>query len=137
MISLRKRKTSHIGIMISPMIDMSFLLLVFFVISTMNMDEVKTVPVQLPKSTQVRIDKKSVHHITVKKDGTLYLEDKAITADAFRAWGQKQAARDANVSIVIYGDGIASYQRILSVLDLCKEAGITRVGMAAEKAEPK
>lgn len=137
MISLRKRKTSHIGIMISPMIDMSFLLLVFFVISTMNMDEVKTVPVQLPKSTQVRIDTKSVHHITVKKDGTLYLEDKAITADAFRAWGQKQAARDANVSIVIYGDGIASYQRILSVLDLCKEAGITRVGMAAEKAEPK
>lgn len=48
MIKLKNRKKQEIGIMISPMIDMSFLLLVFFVVSTMSMSEVKTVPVQLP-----------------------------------------------------------------------------------------
>ena len=42
MIRLKKRKNLSVGIMISPMIDMSFLLLVFFIVSTMNMNEVKT-----------------------------------------------------------------------------------------------
>ena len=51
MIKLRNRKQKEIGIMISPMIDMSFLLLVFFIVSTMYMSETKTLPVQLPKAS--------------------------------------------------------------------------------------
>ena len=50
MIRLKKRKNLSVGIMISPMIDMSFLLLVFFIVSTMNMNEVKTLPVKLPQA---------------------------------------------------------------------------------------
>ena len=53
MIRLKKRKNLSVGIMISPMIDMSFLLLVFFIVSTMNMNEVKTLPVKLPQASQV------------------------------------------------------------------------------------
>ena len=54
MIRLKKRKNLSVGIMISPMIDMSFLLLVFFIVSTMNMNEVKTLPVKLPRSKSIQ-----------------------------------------------------------------------------------
>ena len=61
MIRLKKRKNLSVGIMISPMIDMSFLLLVFFIVSTMNMNEVKTLPVKLPQASQVEVDTKSLY----------------------------------------------------------------------------
>ena len=125
MIRLKKRKNLSVGIMISPMIDMSFLLLVFFIVSTMNMNEVKTLPVKLPQASQVEVDTKSLYHVTVLPDGRLFLEDKPLTKEA--------VIKDRNVSVVVYGDGKTNYQKILDVLDLLKEAGITRVGMAAER----
>lgn len=131
MIRLKKRKNLSVGIMISPMIDMSFLLLVFFIVSTMN--EVKTLPVKLPQASQVEVDTKSLYHVTVLPDGRLFLEDKTLTKEAFLLWGRKAVIKDRNVSVVVYGDGKTNYQKILDVLDLLKEAGITRVGMAAER----
>ena len=133
MIRLKKRKNLSVGIMISPMIDMSFLLLVFFIVSTMNMNEVKTLPVKLPQASQVEVDTKSLYHVTVLSDGRLFLEDKTLTKEAFLLWGRKAVIKDRNVSVVVYGDGKTNYQKILDVLDLLKEAGITRVGMAAER----
>ena len=133
MIRLKKRKNLSVGIMISPMIDMSFLLLVFFIVSTMNMNEVKTLPVKLPQASQVEVDTKSLYHVTVLPDGRLSLEDKPLTKEAFLLWGRKAVIKDRNVSVVVYGDGKTNYQKILDVLDLLKEAGITRVGMAAER----
>lgn len=87
MIRLKKRKNLSVGIMISPMIDMSFLLLVFFIVSTMNMNEVKTLPVKLPQASQVEVDTKSLYHVTVLPDGRLFLEDKPLTKEAFLLWG--------------------------------------------------
>lgn len=133
MIRLKKRKNLSVGIMISPMIDMSFLLLVFFIVSTMNMNEVKTLPVKLPQASQVEVDTKSLYHVTFLPDGRLFLEDKTLTKEAFLLWGRKAVIKDRNVSVVVYGDGKTNYQKILDVLDLLKEAGITRVGMAAER----
>lgn len=133
MIRLKKRKNLSVGIMISPMIDMSFLLLVFFIVSTMNMNEVKTLPVKLPQASQVEVDTKSLYHVTVLPDGRPFLEDKPLTKEAFLLWGRKAVIKDRNVSVVVYGDGKTNYQKILDVLDLLKEAGITRVGMAAER----
>ena len=48
MIKLRKRGKKAPEIMLSPMIDMMFLLLIFFIVSTMQMTELKTIPVKLP-----------------------------------------------------------------------------------------
>lgn len=53
MIRLKKRKNLSVGIMISPMIDMSFLLLVFFIVSTMNMNEAEDPPCEAAPSSQV------------------------------------------------------------------------------------
>lgn len=135
MIKLKNRKKNEIGIMISPMIDMSFLLLVFFIVTTMNMSEVQTVPVQLPAATQAQTQQESRFNVSVREDGSLYLGTKSITREALLAQAKQAAAKDPQFSLVIYGDGRAAYQTILSLLDDCKAAGIVRVGLAAEKAD--
>ena len=63
-------------LMLSPMIDMIFLLLVFFIVSTMYMSEIKTIPIRLPVAQNSETVSKSNFAVTVKKDGALYLEDK-------------------------------------------------------------
>ncbi len=85
MIKLKDRKKNDLGIMISPMIDMSFLLLVFFIVTTMNMSEVETVPVQLPAATQTRIQPEARFNVAVKADGSLYLGTKPVTREALIA----------------------------------------------------
>ena len=85
MIKLKNRKKNEIGIMISPMIDMSFLLLVFFIVTTMNMSEVQTVPVQLPAATQAQTQQESRFNVAVREDGSLYLGTKPITREALLA----------------------------------------------------
>ncbi len=135
MIKLKNRKKNEIGIMISPMIDMSFLLLVFFIVTTMNMSEVQTVPVQLPAATQAQTQQESRFNVAVREDGSLYLGMKPITREALLARAKEAAAKDPQFSLVIYGDGRTAYQTILSLLDDCKAAGIVRVGLAAEKAD--
>ena len=55
----RKRELTPPSIMLSPMIDMIFLLLVFFIVSTMYMSEVKTIPIRLPVAKHSE-DRKSV-----------------------------------------------------------------------------
>ena len=67
--------------MIIPMIDIMFFLLVFFMISTMSMVDLKTVDVNMPKAKNVETNLSVTYLVTLKKDGSLWLEDKPITQD--------------------------------------------------------
>ena len=71
----RKRELTPPSIMLSPMIDMIFLLLVFFIVSTMYMSEVKTIPIRLPIAKHSENVSKSNFNVTIKKDGSLYLDE--------------------------------------------------------------
>lgn len=63
----RKRLLRTPEIMLSPMIDMIFLLLVFFIISTMYMSEVKTIPIRLPVAQHSENVSKSNFNVSIKK----------------------------------------------------------------------
>ena len=79
MIKLRKRKaTSAPEMMLSPMIDMIFLLLVFFILSTMYMSELKTIPVRLPMAQNTQTQLQSKLNVTIKGDGACWLENNVI-----------------------------------------------------------
>ena len=65
-------------LMIIPMIDIMFFLLVFFMLGTMYMIELKTIPIKLPTATNTTLEVKSTFSVTMKEDGSLWLEDKKI-----------------------------------------------------------
>ena len=69
------RETKQPDLNIIPMIDIMFFLLVFFMLSTMYMVEQKTIPVNLPQATSAAIDNKTNFTVTLKDDGSIYLED--------------------------------------------------------------
>ena len=133
---MRRRERKHPstpGLLLSPMIDLIFLLLVFFVVSTMYMSNVQTVPIVLPQAEHSEHVKKTGWTVTVKADGSLYLADQKISEQALLERMKQASAKDPDFSVLIRGEKNASYETIIHLLDQCKGAGITRFSLATEK----
>ena len=124
-------------LMLSPMIDMIFLLLVFFIISTMYMSEIKTIPIRLPVAQNSETVSKSNFAVTVKKDGVLYLEDNKIEMKQLVANAAAESKRDAAFSVIIRADGEANYKTVIKLMDELKGAGVTRFGLATDLGDGK
>ena len=124
-------------LMLSPMIDMIFLLLVFFIVSTMYMSEVKTIPIRLPVAQNSETVSKSNFAVTVKKDGSLYLEDNKIGMKQLVANAASESKRDAAFSVIIRADGDANYKTVIELMDELKGAGVTRFGLATDLGDSK
>ena len=78
-------------LMISPMLDLIFLLLAFFIISTMYMTEVRTISIALPAAQNAEVVHKSSSLVTVRKDGSYWLDDKKMPLDAIVAEVKKRS----------------------------------------------
>lgn len=124
-------------LMLSPMIDMIFLLLVFFIVSTMYMSEIKTIPIRLPVAQNSETISKSNFAVTVKKDGVLYLEDNKIEMKQLVANAAAESKRDAAFSVIIRADGEANYKTVIKLMDELKGAGVTRFGLATDLGDGK
>ena len=124
-------------LMLSPMIDMIFLLMVFFIVSTMYMSEIKTIPIRLPVAQNSETVSKSNFAVTVKKDGVLYLEDNKIEMKQLVANAAAESKRDAAFSVIIRADGEANYKTVIKLMDELKGAGVTRFGLATDLGDGK
>ncbi|MDO4204021.1 MAG: biopolymer transporter ExbD [Selenomonadaceae bacterium] len=137
MIKFTKNRDENTGIMLSPMIDMIFLLLVFFILSTMYMSDLKAVPVQLPTARQTQRVKSSPFVVTVKAGGAVWLGDKLSTQEAVIAAAKEAKQRDKDFAVILRGDGTVNYGTVIALLDKFKEAGISRIGLAADSEGTK
>lgn len=122
-------------LMLSPMIDMMFLCLVFFIVSTMYMSDIRTIPVRLPVAENSESVSKSGFSVTVKKDGSLYLDDKPMDMDTLVTNAAIQSRKDASFSIIIRAEDDASYKTVITLLDRLKGAGVTRFGLATNAGD--
>ena len=75
------RTTSKPKLMIIPMIDIIFFLLVFFMMSMLTMVVQKSVPIQLPQAVASKVDLQRKIPITVTSNGQIYVEAQPVTLD--------------------------------------------------------
>ena len=127
-----RRSFSKPEVMIIPMIDIMFFLLVFFMLSTLYMVNIKTVPVNMPKTQNAEMQARVNYLVTIKKDGTLYLEDKQIDEKTLLAQAQLEQKKNPNFAVVIRADKDMNYDQLMGLLDKFKGAGITRFGLASD-----
>ena len=123
--------------MLSPMIDMMFLLLIFFIVSTMQMTELKTIPVKLPVATESVIQNTAKFTVTIKDDGAYWLQDKVISKQDLVNKAREEQKKDDKFHVVIRADENVQYKAVIGLLDSFKKAGVSRVGLATEKGTKK
>ena len=137
MIKLKTRRNKMPAIMLSPMIDMMFLLLIFFIVSTMQMTELKTIPVKLPVATESVIQNTAKFTVTIKDDGADWLQDKVISRQDLINKAREEQKKDEKFHVVIRADENVQYKAVIGLLDSFKKAGVSRVGLATEKDAKK
>lgn len=128
------RETKQPDLNIIPMIDIMFFLLVFFMLSTMYMVEQKTIPVNLPQATSAAIDNKTNFTVTLKDDGSIYLEDQQTDIQTLLIQATKEQKNNPSFAIIIRADKDINYDKVVSFIDTLKKAGITRFGLATNGA---
>ena len=122
---------------ITPLLDLAFVLLVIFIITTIPL--VNNMDLKLPTAAKhLKDPPRKANYITVQADGTMYL-NKAKIANAADMLQTLIGLRtdDPDLNIIIQGDGHAKYQQIRAVLDVCQQANVPKVDLATEIANGK
>jgi len=119
-------------LMIIPMIDIIFFLLVFFMISMLSMVEQKGLPVNLPQAaaSQQQLSKNIV--LTITKTGEIYFNKEEIPLDLLGIRLQAELRQSKELAVVVNADQSSKHGQVVKVLDEVKNAGITKLAIATE-----
>jgi biopolymer transport protein ExbD len=115
-----------------PLIDIVFLLLVFFIYAMLSMAVHHSMPVKLPASETAALDQQDALSVTVRADGLLFVDQTPVAlADLARKLRGKTRPGKAP-GVLVFGDRDVPYQTLFQVLDQIRLAGIAKISLQAE-----
>jgi len=125
---------SYDDINVTPMVDLYLVLLLIFIIMTTA--GVQGVKVNLPKASAAaapKIDKPKIKAITVSSEGRILLDTSPVSLAELEQRLTQAKAQTPDFPVVVRGDSMAQYQKIMDVLDVLGRLGVTQVGLATAK----
>lgn len=129
--SLRIEKQPEL--MIIPMIDIIFFLLVFFMMSTLYMVEQHTIPINLPQAAAAQQELSKNINITVMQDGKVMFDQEEIPLPLLQKRIGVELAKQPENIFVVRADKQAEYGQVVAVLDELKLSGARRVAVATDQ----
>ncbi len=119
------------GVNLTPMIDVVFLLIIFFMVSTTFIDLEIDLPEASSGESSETISREMV--VSLLPDGRIYLDDRETTIEALTYALQRAAERHPGQVVIIRGDRAANFENAVQVVDACKIAKITNVALRARE----
>jgi len=115
---------------ITPMIDVVFLLLIFFMLSTTFIVQ-PGITISLPKSSAEEIKKqKEEIEVSISREGDFYLDGNKVDLEALKERFINAAEGSMESVVIINADEKASHGNVVAVMDIAKESGITKLAVA-------
>ena len=119
-------------LMIIPMIDILFFLLVFFMMSMLSMVVQKSMPLTLPQAESAKVSMTRNIPVTITADGGIYYERDLMSLRDLTARLTEDVAHGEDISVILRGDAAASYGTVVQVMDVVKRLGIEKVYIATD-----
>lgn len=132
--AMRDEDRQEPGIQLAPLVDIVFLLLVFFLVATTYLDEEKDLTLVLPRASAGEESRPKLDRllVNVRSDGTVLLGEREISReDLYRELVEARRANPA-VPVILRGDRSASHGQIVGVLSICRRARIRNVAVAVQ-----
>ena len=122
---------------ITPLLDLVFVLLVIFIITTPQL--VNNLEMTLPSSKvpppEQNKDKPKPNKIIVAADGKIFLNDTAYTPVELKTELQRRKSANADLAVVVKASDEVDYQYMVNVLDILQQLDITKVGLAPDAVQ--
>jgi len=119
---------------LAPMVDVVFLLLIFFIATMQFSQSERELNVSVPVAEEGADAKQTVGEIivNVRADGTVVVNQAEMSQAQLFAKLTRIAAVHKNQAIRIRGDAKVEYQEIVRVIDVCQKAGIPNISFATQ-----
>jgi len=120
---------------LTPLIDVVFLLLIFFMVTTTFLDPEREIDVDLPTAQSAGEPDRAPDEIVVNvlADGTLVIQDETVTRDELMNVFRRAAQHDPETPVTIRGHRRAEHENIVSVMDACGLAGLSNLAVGTSE----
>ena len=118
---------------LTPMVDVVFLLLIFFMIST-TFVESPGISIKLPESSSQTIDREPKEiKVYLSQEGDIYHGEKKISIDDFKGLLADNQADAKETTVLLLADQESRHGKVVILMDLARDAGFTKLAIATEQ----
>ena len=128
----RNRRTRPTDLNITPLIDMVFILLIFFIVTTSFVKE-SGVSVERPVAKTAVTQEKTSLMIGLDKEGTIFIQGRSVDIRSVRTQIERFLAETPEGSVVVVADKASQTGIVIQILDECRLAGVKNISVAAKK----
>jgi len=130
-VNLGAQRRARIEIL--PLIDIVFLLLVFFIYAMLSMAIHRGISINLPTSSSSRIEKELVLSVTIKDSGEILVDNDRTPLKGLARLLEHRAKGQESPGILLFADRKVSCQLLVKVLDQIRKADINRISLQTTK----
>jgi len=134
--TIRSHHKSLAELNITPLLDLVFVLLVIFIITTPQL--MNSLEMALPSNQQeaIKTPKPKPERIAVLGQGRVLLNERALSVDELKTELARRKSSIPALSLTVQGADNAEYESVVDVLDIIQELGITQVGLTTTAFGP-
>ncbi len=116
---------------LTPMLDVVFILLIFFIVTSVFVTEAG-IDVTKPEASTAAPRSQDLILIAVSSDGQIWIDGEQIDPRFIRSRFERRLAETPNASVVIQGDQAAENQHVMRILTAARDANIASVSISTE-----
>ena len=128
-----RREGTKAEINMSSLIDLTFILLVVFIVTLPTLEQSIHVLLPVGKTEKAQNDKKKNFSITVDSVGKLFIGEAPVTMEDLKARLAKAVADDPDVSVLVRGDVRVGYGDVYEVVKVAKDANVRHLGLVSKE----
>lgn len=125
-----KREDEEAAIDMTPMLDIVFIMLIFFIVTTSFVKEAG-IDVQKPKAANASKKPTANIFIAIRENGEIWMDKRAVDVERVSANLEKLLAEQPTDIVIIQADKGAKHGVVVKVMDAVKDAGIDKISIAA------
>ncbi len=126
-----KDPAADLALNLAPMIDVVFLLLIFFMVATTFAEKEKQMDIDLPaaESGEEATPESEMIDVYIRKDGSIVIDDVVMDRPALEQRFARARAANPATAVTIHGDRSSHLEVATEVMDVCRLAGLTDIGI--------
>ncbi len=129
-----RKSTVEAELDMTPMLDIVFIMLIFFIVTTSFVKE-SGIVVNTPKAQTASQQQSANIFVAIKQDGEIWIDRRPVDLRAVRTVLARLHAENPEGSVVIQSDADTSTRTLVEVMDQVRLAGIDKIAIAADQAE--
>lgn len=138
--NFRRKRREAVDVNLTPLIDVVFLLLIFFMVSTTFTRETQ-LQLELPEAASgdpVDRNQQAQIEVFISASGEIMINDKTLAVtnlDNIKSALLRESGGDRDLPLIITADGQASHQSVISVMDAAGQQGFTRLRLTTNELQ--